>query len=224
MQVDDEIIHCTAFLGQEVSHGFAAEGTCFFLAVTEGEHSFPYLVSARHVVRPFSSDRDMTLNPAPIWVRAHTNLGRACLIETPRRDWVCHPDRFIDICVYPFYSRHIVGLGNGVLHVPSIALTPEAEEYWGFGLGREVFIPSVFTARVGERHNIPVVRVATVAAMPLEPVDHASPRKPAYLIETKSLGGTSGAPVFFHTNPHRIHGRPPVAIDPKTGHRTVPYF
>ena len=34
--------------------------------------------------------------------------------------------------------------------------------------------------------------------MPLEPIDFASPRHPAYLIEARSLGGLSGSPVFLN--------------------------
>ena len=44
--------------------------------------------------------------------------------------------------------------------------------------------------------------MATVAALPIEPVAFGSPRRPAYLVETKSLGGTSGSPVFLHTEPN----------------------
>src|SRR5690606_30737090 len=65
--------------------------------------------------------------------------------------------------------------------------------------GDPVFIAGVFVGRVGDRRNIPVLRLASIAATADEPVAWGSPRRPAYLIETKSLGGTSGSPVFLHT-------------------------
>jgi hypothetical protein len=70
-----------------------------------------------------------------------------------------------------------------------------------------VFICGAFVGRVGYKKNIPVVRIANIAAMPEEPIDFASPRQPAYLIETRSLGGTSGSPVFLNLDPTRVRRR-----------------
>ena len=77
----------------------------------------------------------------------------------------------------------------------------------GLCLGDEVFISGAFVGRVGYCKNIPVVRIANIAAMPEEPIDFASPRQPAYLIETRSLGGTSGSPVFLNLQQHRVRRR-----------------
>src|ERR1700720_448226 len=101
MQVDDQVVHCVAFLGAPVSHGFGAEGTCFFLSLKEGELGFVYAVSAKHIVQPFLDERKQTPNDEPIWIRAQRKAGPPDLIETKRSDWICHPDRHIDICVHP---------------------------------------------------------------------------------------------------------------------------
>lgn len=227
MQVDDRVIHCVAFLGEQSPIGFIAEGTCFFICIIEDELNFTYIVTAKHVIRPFADDRLATPNPNPIWIRVQRQSGPPRLIETTRSNWVCHSDRFIDIAVHPFdFARWDADddLYVNTLAIPHIIMTPEIEDHFGFGLGREVFIPSVFVGRVGEKQNIPVVRVATIAAMPLEPIRGGSPRKPAYLIETKSLGGTSGAPVLFHSKPYRIFGRETFSVDQKTGSRITPYY
>ena len=42
--------------------------------------------------------------------------------------------------------------------------------------------------------------------MPEEPIEFFSPNRPAYLVETRSLGGLSGSPVFLHRYPDRPRG------------------
>ena len=70
---------------------------------------------------------------------------------------------------------------------------------------------------------MPVVRFGRVAAMPMEPMP-GSRRKPAFLIETKSLGGVSGSPVLFHIDPHYRGKRESLPIDPVSGLVVAPYY
>ena len=60
--------------------------------------------------------------------------------------------------------------------------------------------------------------------MALEPVIMASPKRSAFLVETRSLGGMSGSPVMFHTDPARAGRREPLQTDPTTGLLIGPYF
>jgi hypothetical protein len=85
------------------------------------------------------------------------------------------------------------------LDAPRMFLDQVREDHFGFGIGSDIFIPSAFVSMAGEKQNIPIVRFGHVAAVALEPTD-GSPRKPAFLIETRSLGGMSGSPVMFHTD------------------------
>ena len=48
MQIDSQFIHSAAFIGVQTERGFRAEGTCFFINVTEEEQTFPYIVTAGH--------------------------------------------------------------------------------------------------------------------------------------------------------------------------------
>jgi hypothetical protein len=227
MQVDSGIPKCIGFLGAQNARGFGAEGTAFFVFVTQEELDFTYMVTCRHVVRPFDPSRSSDPNPAKIWVRAATKRGHPPrLIETIRGDWICHPDRTVDICAHIY--DHVKWDSDDVmdihrLEIGTIVLRRELEDTVGLSLGDEVFIPSVFVGRVGETQNIPVIRIGNIAAMPDEPIWTASSRHPAYLIETRSLGGVSGAPVFLHIASQRHMGRP----DPYpeiSGRIVTPYF
>ena len=225
MQIDRMFLDCTAFLGVPVEHGFCAEGTGFFVRIDLDGLGFDYIVTCRHVVRPFASLRDATPNDAPIWIRINRKTKLPFLFKTRRCDWICHENRGIDVCVYPFDEESVEEpneLQFATL-TESIILTPQREKRFGLSLGDEIFIAGCFVGRVGEKKNIPVIRLASIAAMPDEPVWGGSPSRPAYLIETRSLGGVSGSPFFLHLYPDRISGRRPLGSDGKGG-IIAPYF
>jgi hypothetical protein len=143
-------------------------------------------------------------------VRLNTKAGTSRVIKTPPREWIYPADSTIDVCAFRF--NEIKHDASDELEINSINLQTMAigghqlttAQAVGLSLGDEVFICGAFVGRVGYRKNIPVVRIANIAAMPEEPVDLAFPRKPAYLIDTRSLGGTSGSPVFLNLQSSRV--------------------
>jgi hypothetical protein len=64
------------------------------------------------------------------------------------------------------------------------------------GIGDEVFIAGLFTKVLGEARNIPIVRTGTVAMIPGEKIPFHGKSIDAYLVESRSIGGLSGSPVF----------------------------
>jgi hypothetical protein len=68
--------------------------------------------------------------------------------------------------------------------------------------GADLIIPSLFVPHPGELRNIPIMRRATIAAMPQERLRYVPSERPPYLIETRSLGGASGSPVFVNLRPN----------------------
>jgi len=72
----------------------------------------------------------------------------------------------------------------------------KAEDKWEHGVGDEVVTVGLYTSHYGVDKNIPVVRVGNIAALPDEPVLTSSGYVRAYLIETRSIAGLSGSPVF----------------------------
>ncbi len=217
MQVDDQILNCTAFIGTPLERGgFYAEGTGFFVEVSQDGLSLIYLVTCRHVISRLSA-------PA---IRISGKGKPPSIIPTGREDWIGHPRSGIDICMFPFdLAKWDSGddLDIGTISSQTGFLTPKSAEHFGFSLGIEVFIVGVFVGRIGEAKNIPVVRFGNVAAMPIEPA-FGSPQ-PAYLIETHSLGGVSGSPVFLHTSPKRLGYNAHRAYpNPQTGRTILPYL
>jgi len=179
--------------------------------------------------------RDPTPNNDPIWIRVNCDEGKPPkLIETKRSDWLFHTNRRIDVCVYPFdYQKHnanedlaittLNSFGDGPGD-PTIIFTEELQKHWGLSLGDEVFIVGCFIGLVGDRKNIPVIRMGSIAAKPDEPIAGVSHQNPAYLIETRSLGGVSGSPVFIHMNPGRRLPKPELSVATDGKSKRAPYF
>jgi hypothetical protein len=225
MQVHWQILKTTAFVGVPTERGFQAEGTCFFLAVQEEDLDFFYIVTCRHVARP---TRDGKRNKHKLWVRMNRKSGPPRIEETIRDNWICHQHSAIDVCIYPFpvlQWDHDDDLDVSTLRGPSTILTEDRYREFGLSLGDEVFIVGAFIGQVGERKNIPVVRVANIASMPDEPLWAGSPSGPAFLIETRSMGGISGSPVFLEPQARglRMLGNWGLPID-QQGNVVSPYL
>jgi hypothetical protein len=230
MQVDDQILNRTVFLVQPSSYGFTADGTGFLMDVECEGMSFLYVVTCRHVVRPTVSVRDLAPNTEPIWIRINREGDKPPkTIETKRSDWLYPTNRRIDVCVYPFdLAKHNPDNDLEVVHLSSspehhLIFREEQQRRWGLTLGDEVFMPSCFVGRVGDRKNIPVLRIGSIAAKPDEPIAGVSHQNPAYLIETRSLGGVSGSPVFLHLEPDHRRQTPKLIKSPDEKHSNAPY-
>jgi hypothetical protein len=88
--------------------------------------------------------------------------------------------------------------------------TDEVISTKGIGVGDDAFLTGLFENHVGRHRNIPIVRMGNIAAMPEEPVQtdfHGTLVSiDAYLLETRSIGGLSGSPVFVVTSGFRGSG------------------
>jgi len=212
MQVGDIVRKCVAFIGFRTPHGFQVEGTGFHFVTAVDETHWEQIVTARHVIDGFRED-------VPVCRLMNRHDKEPLIIETRKRDWVPHPDKTVDIAVLPTGNSYDLcqayireELDTAHVFDPEQSLTQAIIDRWDIGLGDDVFIAGAYTKRPGERRNLPIVRVGNIAAMAEEPIWPASPRKPAYLIEVRSLGGISGSPVFVNLAPMRR--RPGGRIEP----------
>jgi hypothetical protein len=74
-------------------------------------------------------------------------------------------------------------------------------ETWRPGLGDEVATVGLYSSHYGQDRNVPVVRIGNIARLPGEPVLSKRGYVKAFLIETKSILGLSGSPVYVNV-PH----------------------
>jgi len=193
LRVPDIILRSSAFVvtianedWNVVEHDIWASG--FFVGIpckTRPPYSFFYFVTAYHAVRDLKGQ---------VGIRINLRDGRPAIGGGIER-WYTHPtDPNADVAVTPFRNN----ADFDTLFIPSdVFTTREIMQEKEIGIGDEVFFPGLFTYTQGEdRRNHPIVRYGNIAMMPSDPVPTESGLMDAYLIEARSIGGSSGSPVF----------------------------
>jgi hypothetical protein len=199
-----EILNCVVFIGYKDGQGNTDfVGSAFWiarLATDEGgdAHRLAYLVTAAHNIDKIKTESA----DGYVWLRVN--------IKGDGWKWepVAHTDSFAT-------SREDKNLDIAVLKIP--INTAWDNIAWPFEslverdsldtthtgdrkveLGDELILAGLFYPHEGKERNIPVVRIGHVAALRGEPVTSKDGRPmDLYLIESHSIGGLSGAPVFI---------------------------
>lgn len=202
---------CAAFLGRQIDGNPEIVATAFFLWCQDGGLSFPYLVTAGHIIE-HSADPDYS-DDGMIYLYLNSKSGtRFQPIRTEISHWKFHPtDAAIDVAVLPF--KILPDLDHTVLDPEPHQDVRDNPQRWRLDVGTDIFITGLFMRHAGRERNIPIVRTGNIAAMPEEKIDIAQPGEGerlirAYLVETHSVGGLSGSPVFANpTNLARIEAK-----------------
>lgn len=193
MIVPNEIRKCVAFIGIEKANGETPlVGTVFFLSRQVDDIIWTYFVTAKHVIEQIRSTGVESASIRVNWVGDESDKLKWLRISLS--DWKFHPtDDSIDVAVF---AGNLPDSCDLFTYSISRIVTSELIEKEFVGHGTEVFITGLFVKHFGQEKNIPIVRIGNIAAMPEERIDFKSGRFDAYLIEARSIGGLSGAPVF----------------------------
>jgi hypothetical protein len=204
MRVDDAVKKTVVFLGDATSKPFAPHGTGFIVSQPiEFDSGYQSVVTARHVIEGIKSKI--------VHMRVNDRQGEAVVVPLPKEGWFCHPDPKIDAAVFPcilnrdqYDILHIPIGPYSDARIPNNALTEEAIKRHQVGIGDEVYIAGMFVGRLGEKQNIPILRIGTIAAMTGEAIATQYGYHDAYLVEVTSIDGLSGSPVCVHLLPDRL--------------------
>jgi hypothetical protein len=148
-----------------------------------------YAVTNKHVAR----------GGFPV-IRLNTIDDKIDVIELNHHDWIPHPEgedlavapidlpedkhNFYAISTHMFVGRESL---NSHLLYPSI------------GAGDDTFMVGRFVTHAGKQRNTPSLRFGSIAMLPFEKVKLDSGHmQEAFLVETRSLSGYSGSPVFVY--------------------------
>jgi hypothetical protein len=217
MRVPTVILLGSVFLGVRTNGRLRMAGTGFLLSIpseTNSAISHGYLVTARHCVESAKLEGPLLLRlnrwlghgraadmPADEMVKF---IGRAEEIEL-ESGWIYHDDETNDVAVLPMapppeFAFLVVERAN--------MATADVVDREAIGVGDDLAVVGLFTERVGQDVNRPIVRLGTIAAMPDEPIEDPASGNPfdAYLAEIRSIGGLSGSPVWAMINPGRTAG------------------
>jgi len=122
------------------------------------------------------------------------NAGHAETIQTNSNRWIRNEHR--DIAIYPLFYDEVhadIEFLESLNFAGENSVSNEAVEMGGWfnhGLGDEVFMVGRLLDRDGKEMNYPSIRTGTISMFPC-PVTEDE-----FLIECRSIGGYSGAPVF----------------------------
>jgi hypothetical protein len=198
MRVDDTILKTVVFLGREVRGTFIPYGTGFLAyTVLDNQRGWQNLITARHVI-------DSIRSPI-VHARLNNHSGEARIIPIPKSDWFFHPDDQVDVAVAPTIMRsdmfdmsHFTLGPHSSAEIPDVALTKEVIARDRIGIGDETYTAGMFVGRLGERQNIPILRLGTIASMPGELIQTSYGFHEAFLLEVRSIDGLSGSPTCIH--------------------------
>jgi hypothetical protein len=199
MQVPFEILDCVAFLCYRDSPDvYKYAGTCFYFGFEDPKTKilFSYLVSAKHVIIAAKSHS----MDGKIYIRVNIKDSRAEYFEVPS-EWVSLENSdgpTIDVSVVRWL--HSQNHELKLLH-HDLAATVDTINREFISVGDEVFYVGLFPDHPGDDRNIPIVKFGNIASFPVSgiPTNHFG-RITAFLMESRSIGGLSGSPVFVHIN------------------------
>jgi hypothetical protein len=198
----EALLKCVTFVGYKDEHEkHCLAGSGFWISRADPNdpgqtHRLAYFVTAAHVidkVRRSSADRR-------VWLRVNTKNGGQTWQDTPEVIWKHHPDdTTVDLAVAKIGIEATLDHAAWPLELfvlDNSLDTPETGDR-KVELGDELCIAGLFYPHNGEKRNIPLVRVANVAALRNEPVANKDGTlMDVYLVEAHSMGGLSGSPVF----------------------------
>lgn len=127
-------------------------------------------------------------------IRVNLKTGGVACIDTTDLDWFMHPKA--DLAVMPIaLSQDVHRLG---FITDEWLLTPDWEDALEIGPGDPCFTIGRFIGHGGVQRNTPTVRFGQIAQSDAEPIRHQGNTQQSYLVEIRSIGGFSGAPVFVY--------------------------
>jgi hypothetical protein len=191
-RINDQLLESVIYLYPSVeaaNKGISAGGTGFLVGVTsekDVDRIYVYAVTNSHVIREGKSTV----------IRLNTQKRDIATATLAPDDWIHHIDGD-DVAV--------AGLSGNfdALKIKCISsqmfLSKEIVAKHNIGPGDETFMCGRFVSHDGKQQNTPSVRFGNISMMPLEAVIH--PRgheQESFLVETRSLSGYSGSPVFVY--------------------------
>lgn len=203
MRIPDHLLGCVVFIGVEKPKGMKFCGTGFFTAVKSSRvpnMSIPYFVTARHVLAKVEN--------TDFFIRVNTKDGKATLFKCPAgMKWWFHPDetQSADVAVFPvLLPDHIYKtLDFRTIPLEMMASSDDVIKEKEIGIGDEVFSIGLFTHHSGNDKNHPIVRMGNISMIPHDQIPTKSfGNMEVYLIESRSIGGLSGSPVFVLKQKH----------------------
>ena len=191
-RIHNQFLECSVYLypsKEAAEKGERAGGSGFLISIKAAVEGWThiYAVTNSHVIREGNS---------PV-IRLNTQSGETDVLEYEQDAWIHHPDGDdIAVCPLDFPAAQFV---VRFIDRDKVFVTPNRIRFFDIDIGDGTFMVGRFSNHEGKQRNTPSVRFGNIAMMPDEPIKH--PRghmQESFLIESRSIGGYSGSPVFVH--------------------------
>jgi hypothetical protein len=176
----------------ESGENFGGCGTLFLVPFERAQQNHLYAVANRHVI-----------DNGSLTFRLSTKDRGLLPVESDDRKWFRHPDG--DDLAILLIDFPIAFNCTAIGFAPDKFVTKELIQKYDIGIGEEAFAVGRFVNHDGKQMHNPVVRFGNLAQMPYEPIKQDNGYlQESYLVEGRSVGGYSGAPVFIFIPPWAV--------------------
>ncbi len=213
MRIHTNLLKSVFFIGfhDHDKQQYTPIGSAVYLCNNEATQG--YVVTAAHVINGL---KDQGVAEVDIFINSHTNkvllknengdsqyAPPKAICKTDINDWkIDAHDETVDVSYYPInFSGELI---DSIAIKFDACMDDEIFKKQEIGLGEEVVITGLFHHHSGNQKNIPIVRVGNLASFNEEKVKTKLGLMDAYLIEARSIGGISGAPVYFNLGHSRF--------------------
>jgi hypothetical protein len=188
-RIHDDYLNCVVYLYPtegDANDGTRIGGSGFLVGVpSKGlrrNFIFPYVVTNKHVVEKATT------------LRLNTQDGKKTILPTLRSAWTVHPSGDdLAACIISLNPKEYK-----FNHAPrENFLSKDVIKNFNIGIGDDTFMVGRFINHEGRQLNLPTVRFGDIAQMPWETIKQDDGfEQESFLIETRSIGGYSGSPIF----------------------------
>ncbi len=192
-RINDKIFNCAIYLYksvQDAERGEKTGGSGFIVGVpSSAGGGYIYAVTNSHIIREANS---------PI-IRINKKVEDFDIYICDTTDWYHHPDGD-DLAVLPL-SVEITKYRLGFVPI-DLFVNAKIIKDGDIGAGDETFTIGRFIGYDGKQRNEPIVRFGNLSIGTPVGIEHERGyTQESYLVESRSLSGFSGSPVFIHILP-----------------------
>jgi hypothetical protein len=168
-----------------------------------------YAVTNKHVAR----------QGCPV-IRINMHEGKPDVLELEHHDWIPHPEGD-DLAIAPIelpdrkHDYYPIDSYRSFVRSDDVNMGGGASD---IAAGDDTFMVGRFISHEGKQRNTPTLRFGSIAMLPFDKVRLANGyMQEAFLVETRSLSGYSGSPVFVYRPAQQTTAIPPSPDNPYAG-------
>jgi len=196
--IEPEYLNCSVYLypsEAEAEEGKRIGGSGFLISITLAQdHQHGGWVSQQMVCVVTNKHVADAGNKV---VRVNTKSGGKDTIALDHAIWYDHSEADLTLCPIGLDVEHQFSCVS-----TDALITEKIISAFDIGPGDETFMVGRFVNHEGRQRNTPSLRFGNIAQMPFEPIKmNGLPPQDAFLVETRSIAGYSGSPVFVYLPP-----------------------